>query len=429
MNINRRNLLKSSLGLSVLSTLPQRAFATGNTKRIIVVRAFGGWDVTYCMDPRLNSSTIDGPAPFGESIETYSSIPIMTNDGLRSEVSSFFGQYANNSIVVNGIYVGSIVHEECRLRILTGGRDNSYADIGALAAIQEADSFTLPYIDLTGGARVGPYAAQTGILGKNNQILALLNRNLPLEGKDDFEAPLEDLMFPLHTPLASERDRIENYLDTRQSRWSSAMYSDPRSQKRIADLLEAQSRKRDLFENRDILLDNLNFGSANSLNQQANTVIQVLSSGLCHSAALETTQSWDTHDDIEDQNDLYQSLFSGLNDLVVGLQGAGLFEETLIVVLSEMTRTPKLNSDGGKDHWPSTSALLIGGGLSGGRVLGGSDRDTLDALPVNLNTGSVDESSGKTLSYESFAAGVLHAAGVDANTYLPNVEVLHGIID
>ena len=93
-----------------------------------------------------------------------------------------------------------------------------------------------------------------------------------------------------------------------------------------------------------------------------------------------------------------------------------------------MTRTPKINSDGGKDHWPSTSALIVSGSIEGGRVLGGTDEGTLEALPVDLHTGSVDE-NGSTLSYDRFVAGVLHAVGVDTEEYLPNVEVLHGIID
>ena len=93
-----------------------------------------------------------------------------------------------------------------------------------------------------------------------------------------------------------------------------------------------------------------------------------------------------------------------------------------------MTRTPKLNSDGGKDHWPSTSALLIGSSIDGGKVLGGSSSESLEAMPVHLNTGEVDE-NGSSLSYERFVAGVLHATGVDTTEYLPNVEVLHGIID
>jgi hypothetical protein len=56
-----------------------------------------------------------------------------------------------------------------------------------------------------------------------------------------------------------------------------------------------------------------------------------------------------------------------------GETGGSLLDETLVLSLSEMGRAPVINGSGGKDHWPYTSALLVGGGLSGGRVLGGTD--------------------------------------------------------
>ena len=98
------------------------------------------------------------------------------------------------------------------------------------------------------------------------------------------------------------------------------------------------------------------------------------------------------------------------------------------MVTSEMTRTPRKNSDGGKDHWSSTSAMLIGGGLNGGQVLGGTN-DSLMTRGINLTTGQADDSQSP-LSYDQFAAGVLHAAGItDTQTWIPNAEVLHGIVD
>ena len=72
---------------------------------------------------------------------------------------------------------------------------------------------------------------------------------------------------------------------------------------------------------------------------------------------------------------------------------------------------------------------MFGGGLDGGRVLGGTTTSTLDALPVNLESGQVDESRDTVITYGRFAAGVLHAAGVDTGVYMPDEEVLHGIVD
>jgi hypothetical protein len=54
---------------------------------------------------------------------------------------------------------------------------------------------------------------------------------------------------------------------------------------------------------------------------------------------------------------------------------SGLLESTLVVALGEFGRTPKINPDGGRDHWPHCFSVLIAGrGIRGGQVYGSSDR-------------------------------------------------------
>ena len=51
-----------------------------------------------------------------------------------------------------------------------------------------------------------------------------------------------------------------------------------------------------------------------------------------------------------------------------------MLDETLVVVMGEFGRTPRINSAGGRDHWPNVfSVALAGGGVRGGQVIGGSD--------------------------------------------------------
>ena len=348
----------------------------------------------------------------------------MLNEARRPAVTNFFQAHAADTVVVNGISIGSIVHDECEHRILTGSRDNDAADFGTLSAVSHGGATTLPYLDLTGGARVGPYAAQTGILGQNNQILALVDRNIPLPGPSG-----SDLQHPLYVPSTDGTQAIETYLAKRRSRWSKGLGADPRSQKVRDDLEIATARRAEILDSKDLFIDNLSFGSGGSMLEQNATAVSLMSAGLCHSASISAGGGWDTHDDITDQHNLFDNLFIGLSDLVARLQAAGLYDETLVVVISEMTRTPKLNKDGGKDHWPVTSAMLIGGTLDGERAIGGTTPDTLDAQHVSLKTGQVDTSAPTKLEYPNFIAGVLHAAGVDSEQFLPGTEVLHGIID
>ncbi len=96
-----------------------------------------------------------------------------------------------------------------------------------------------------------------------------------------------------------------------------------------------------------------------------------------------TDRGWDTH------TELYTRLREGytggtvgkvpvldaaLSALVEDLQQRGLLEETLVIVMGEFGRTPKINTRGGRDHWPRVfSVALAGAGVPGGLVLGRSD--------------------------------------------------------
>jgi hypothetical protein len=61
--------------------------------------------------------------------------------------------------------------------------------------------------------------------------------------------------------------------------------------------------------------------------------------------------------------------------LLVDLNDRGLLEDTLVVMVGEFGRTPKVNKGAGRDHWPGVfSAMLAGGGVRGGAVYGASDK-------------------------------------------------------
>jgi hypothetical protein len=63
-----------------------------------------------------------------------------------------------------------------------------------------------------------------------------------------------------------------------------------------------------------------------------------------------------------------------LHALVTDLDERGLLGEVAIVVWGEFGRTPRINKNAGRDHWPEVSpALLVGGGLKGGQVIGATD--------------------------------------------------------
>ncbi|GIS58320.1 MAG: hypothetical protein CM1200mP2_05450 [Planctomycetaceae bacterium] len=65
-----------------------------------------------------------------------------------------------------------------------------------------------------------------------------------------------------------------------------------------------------------------------------------------------------------------------ISALLTDLEQRGSLEETLVAVLTDFGRTPKINKNGGRDHYPAVfSQILAGGGVRGGHVYGSSDRD------------------------------------------------------
>ena len=88
-----------------------------------------------------------------------------------------------------------------------------------------------------------------------------------------------------------------------------------------------------------------------------------------------TYGSWDMHAGITDGiNSQMPALDQGLSALLGDLSSRGLLDETLVMVSSEFGRTPKVNKDAGRDHWPKVfSVMLAGGGIKGGMIHGASD--------------------------------------------------------
>src|SRR5262245_5119564 len=98
-------------------------------------------------------------------------------------------------------------------------------------------------------------------------------------------------------------------------------------------------------------------------------------------------QSWDTHqNNSERTKQLSEALDAPWSALIEDLQERGLLESTLVVWMGEFGRTPRINPNGGRDHYGRAwSTVLMGGGLKGGQVIGRTDQvgGTVEDRPVS----------------------------------------------
>jgi hypothetical protein len=112
---------------------------------------------------------------------------------------------------------------------------------------------------------------------------------------------------------------------------------------------------------------------------------------------------WDNHTTLFStlKNDLLPEMDSGISALLTDLADRGLLESTLVLAFGEFGRTPKINKEAGRDHWPNVGSVLIaGGGIRNGQAVGASDR-------------SGEYPAERPITPEDLAATIYHCLGVD----------------
>ncbi|MDE0864809.1 MAG: DUF1501 domain-containing protein [Rubripirellula sp.] len=127
-----------------------------------------------------------------------------------------------------------------------------------------------------------------------------------------------------------------------------------------------------------------NLHDSNNIGQQCLLARRLVERGVPFVTVNNT--GWDNHLDLAtyanrhpgDPRSASHALIPGLDKalsaLIGDLSDRGMLDETLVLVMTDFGRTPKINSTGGRDHWPNSfSVAMAGGGVKGGQVIGASD--------------------------------------------------------
>ena len=353
------------------------ALTAGSALKFIFVFNQGGWDPT-----RVLASEFDNPNVDMEALAERGSISdvAFVDHENRPSVRTFFTRNAGRSVIINGVMVRSIAHEICTQIALTGSTTGMAPDWPAILAASTGSQFALPHLVLAGPSFPAQYGYAVARSGSNGQLDELLTGEA-LERSPEVLSGL---------PQVSE-SVIDRYLARRAAAAKDAGLGVERS------LLSAYHDSHDKMTRLKSARYLMDFGSSGGLVDQARVAVDALSIGVSRCVSLSHPTSgfgWDTHEDNDDdQSPLWEGLFDGLNELMTLLDATPgqttptLAGETMVVVMSEMGRTPKLNPANGKDHWPYTSILMVGAGLDGVRVIGGFDEEYYGRL-VDLGTGS-----------------------------------------
>ena len=414
MPLTRRHLLRASAlaggGALLPWGLPLRAAeGPASGRRFVFVVVFGGWDVTRVFAPAFDNPVVSMevgayPASLGGLDYVYHSE--------RPSVQSFLQAHHERTLFLNGLVVPSLSHTICLKLALTGGSASSGADWPAMIASGRADDFSLPMVVVRGPQFPGPFGGLVTRIGTSGAVEALLDGSIL--GWDDGGGRARG---------DDARGLMDSYVQQVAERRLAASEHD--LQRALAESYAGSLERGAILEG---LVGDISWGADASLTTQAELAVDLLRLGVSRCVTLTSDEiDWDSHQfNDARQSALFEQLFAGLNHLMDRLAEEGLAEDTVVVVLSEMGRTPQLNDGLGKDHWSHTSAMLVGPGITGGRVVGGYD-EVFASQPVDLATGEL-HGKGTQLNTALLGATLLKLAGMDPAELLPTDPPIDGIL-
>lgn len=415
--LNRRSLLASApLALAALG-LPRFArAATPSTRKFIFVFAQGGWDPTRVFATEFGNAAFDMEP--GADRGRAGGIDFVDH-ALRPSVRTFFEAHHARTTVFNGVLVRSIAHDICTMIAMTGTTSGTVPDWPAVLGARGEGTYALPHLVLSGPSFPGDLGAAVARTGTNGQLDGLLSG---------------DVLAAADHPQKGLRAPSEAVLDRFLQRRADATRLGARTASTLrltSDLAQAQRNATRLKDLQWVL----DFGASAALDDQASVAVEALALGVSRCVTISTGAafSWDTHANNDaDQSPLWESTFAGLGQLMAmlastpGEEEPTLADETVVVVLSEMGRTPRLNAFAGKDHWPYTSVMVVGPGFAGDRVIGGFDTSGY-GLSVDGASGEV-AAEGSVLSAESLGATLLASAGLDPAEWVEGAAPVTGAL-
>lgn len=387
--MSRRNFLKrcglAGLGFAapvysqaVLGSTGTKAETEGYPGPYYVVyNASGGWDTTYLMDPK----GVDGINRLYQqgdilTVGNHRVAPIAKHIAKGMSNEDFFAKYGSELCVFNGLDLSVNNHTPCARYMATGKLDSlAYPTFPALVAACYGAEAPLAFLTF------GNYSATGNLVPMSRvpylQSLRLLARADSVEGGTH---PYQD---------AFVADRIERALEGQfEARVSDARL--PRVERSQSMLYAAQTNSKAL---RRVVPFLPKEPAKERLAQQNDIALAAFKAGVCVSANLSIGQ-FDSHNNNDaDQMKLIPEFLAGIDDLLCKAEALEIRDKLVVIIQSEMGRTPNYNNGNGKDHWSISSIMFLGPGIVGNRLIGATD-EKQQLVPIDPHTLKLDPVGG-----------------------------------
>lgn len=432
----RRDFLKlcglAGLGVAAPVAIPGLGFAAEEARSAsanpdafegpyyVVFNASGGWDTTYLMDPK-GTDGINRLYGNGD-IQTRGQLKFAPNAahmeaGAGMSNEDFFAEFGSELLVVNGLDYSVNNHSPCARYMATGHLDSlAYPTFAALVAACRGPQCPLAYLTF------GNYS-NTGNLVPMSRIpyLPSLQRVANADSVEGQQrSPYHDdfVLDRIERTLKAQTDaRLSRQVLPRVERAESMLYAaqlNSKALQRVTPYIPAEIPKARLA-------------------QQVEIALASFKAGVCVSANL-TIGQFDSHaNNDKDQMKLIPEFLAGIAHLMRRAEELKIRDRLVVVIQSEMGRTPQYNKGNGKDHWSIGSVMFMGKGIQGNRVIGATDEKQF-CVPVDPATLATNAEKGVRLRPEHIHGALRELAGITDHRLsaqfpytVPTAERLQGL--
>jgi hypothetical protein len=401
----RRDFLKmcglAGLGLAVPFRPPELRAAEKKDEPYggpyyVVFNAAGGWDTTYLMDPKgingINRLYKDGDI-LTKGAHKFAPIKKHAKGGMPNE--DFYAEFGDELLAFNGLDYSVNNHSPGARYMATGKLDSmAYPTFAALVAACRGPKCPLSFLTFGNYSNTGnlvamsrvPYLPSLRKIANADAIEG--NERSPYHDKfalDRIEAALkEEHAVRAAAPRLPRAERGENMLYAAQV--------NSKALQRVTQYIPAQVPK-------------------GRLEQQAEIALASFKAGVCVSANLSIGQ-FDSHANNDpDQMKLIPEFLAGIAYTIRRAGELKIREQLVVILQSEMGRTPTYNAGNGKDHWSIGSAMFLGRGIRGNRVVAATDEKQF-AVPLDPKTLKLDKQKGIRIRPEHVHEALREYAGI-----------------
>lgn len=421
VGLGRRGFLRGAVAACTAATasafVPWRSLIaqTAEERRFVALNFEGGWDVLLSGDPRDPARTYGAELNLGTNqLATQYREPFSVTMGGRSVLLGAtmrsLQRHCDVATIFRGVNMNTVAHDVGKAYVnsfMPPAKSAVRGDsLGALmsSATRHSD-LVVPSISVgmpAYNASLGPDFVPLS-LSRVTDVRDLLRPTRPL-----FDDDVADLLVQFQAESGS---------------CIGSAYPGPRVDQQLSD---SRERVRTLFDRRleaQFDLDALTalkrrYGYPNGTNAtdprvRAAVAWQVLSTEISRTVTVTLQTNLDQHKDwAANHPGRLQAGFDAMAVLLDDLRGDDPnLDHTTVVAFSEFARTPRINGDGGRDHWFASSILVFGGNLRRG-VFGETVENTLGLRNVDPVTGRAS-ASGFVVRPEHIGATLAQAAGLD----------------